>query len=178
LHQYVLCVCESPTMGLLASHLYVLITIWACNHMCICFMLQVTVTGKLAGNMGTIISTMPVCNSLVHVIDTVLIPAASLAAVPHPGSKDTPLAPSGATPLAPSGAVPNPTNVPILDVIGKFANSPLEAPMPAALSACPDTFVSAAQANGLTFLTQVMPKQPHHFTGQHVYCTQKHTCAH
>lgn len=94
----------------------------------------------MANNTGTIIGTLPVCSSLVHIVDVVLIPAPSLDAVPHPRGSTAP------APLAAQGPAEG------------LLPSPVPRMVPLALppqSACGQSLLSAADANGLSFLTQV-----------------------
>lgn len=107
---------------------------------------QVGVSGLLANNTGTIVGTLPICSSLVHIVDVVLIPAASLDAVPHPKGGPAPAAAPGPAGLVAQG----PAEGPLL--------SPVPRAVPLALppqSACGQSLLSAADANGLSFLTQV-----------------------
>lgn len=48
--------------------------------------MQVQVTGLYPNNTANVLNSTTVCNSVVYVIDKVLLPANSTAAIPAPGN--------------------------------------------------------------------------------------------
>ena len=48
-----------------------------------CLLMQAVVDGLFPGNSANILGSFTVCNSTVYLVDTVLLPAASLDAIPQ-----------------------------------------------------------------------------------------------
>ncbi len=98
------------------------------------------VAGNFPNDTANVLNSTNVCNSIVHVVDKVLLPTASLATVPAPGSglNKTATAVSSATSAA--------ALFPGLFLGGAARN---------ATNACSQAFLDAADARNLTFLVQV-----------------------
>ena len=98
-------------------------------------------SGNYPNNTATVLNSTNVCNSIVHVVDQVLLPTASLATVPAPGNG---LNKSAAT--AVSSAAPAAALFPGLFLGGAAGN---------ATNACSQAFLDAASQRNLSFLVQV-----------------------
>ena len=104
---------------------------------------QVQISGMFPGNTANILNTTTLCNSIVHVVDQVLLPTASLATVPAPGNGLNKTAPTAVASAASTAAA----LFPGLALGGKAAN---------ASGVCQQAFLDAANQHNLTFLVQVL----------------------
>jgi hypothetical protein len=105
----------------------------------------VQVSGQYPNNTATILNSTAVCNSIVHVVDQVLLPTASLATVPSPGN-GLPGAAANASAAAGGSLFPGLT-------IGNKQTR--------ASGRCQEAFLDAANQHNLTFLVQVCTTQAH-----------------
>jgi hypothetical protein len=68
--------------------------------------MQVTISGLASNDTAKILGSFPVCNSTVYLVDTVLVPAATLDAIPQINSSTVAAAAPAATPLGAPVAAP------------------------------------------------------------------------
>ncbi|CAL8466019.1 g5555 [Coccomyxa elongata] len=102
---------------------------------------KVQVAGQYPGNKANILSSTSVCNSIVHVVDQVLLPTASLDTVPPPGNGLTGGQAAGQQPGGIAGLFPG------LRIGNKQAK---------ATGRCPQAFLDTANKQNLTFLVQAI----------------------
>ncbi|BDA48212.1 Uncharacterized protein sll1483 at N-terminal half [Coccomyxa sp. Obi] len=101
---------------------------------------MVQVAGQYPGNKANILRSTSVCNSIVHVVDQVLLPTDSLDTVPPPGNGLT----GGQAAGQPSG------------IAGLFPGLRIGNKQAKATGRCPQAFLDAANKQNLTFLVQAI----------------------
>lgn len=80
-----------------------------------CRVVQAVVDGLYPGNSANILGSFTVCNSTVYLVDTVLLPAASLDAIPQINATTTA---SASQPVAAPALAPK-TGAAVMDRMGR-----------------------------------------------------------